>query len=292
MGVTLRQLLPSAYKYSLKCPNKMTARYITVHNTYNDASAENEIKYMINNDKEVSFHIAVDDKEAVQGIPLDRNAWHAGDGNGTGNRESIGIEICYSRSGGERFQKAEKNAAVLIAQMLKERGWGLDRVKKHQDWSGKNCPHRTIELGWQRFLDMIKAEMDQYKPANPERKTVEQLAREVIDGKWGVNPERKQRLKAQGYNYEAVQTRVNEILRGKPVQKPTPPKTQCYPGYAGHSIYVDEVLKAIGVPEQYRGSYKKRKPLAAKNGIANYTGTAAQNNNLISLAKQGRLKRV
>lgn len=30
---------------------------------------------MIRNDKQVSFHVAVDDKEAVQGLPLERNAW-------------------------------------------------------------------------------------------------------------------------------------------------------------------------------------------------------------------------
>ncbi len=41
--------------------------YITVHNTYNDASAENEIAYMIRNDNEVSFHFAVDDKEDDEG---------------------------------------------------------------------------------------------------------------------------------------------------------------------------------------------------------------------------------
>lgn len=41
-------------------------------------------------------------------------------------------------------------------------------------------------------------------------KTVEQLAREVIAGKWGVNPQRKQLL---GERYEAVQARVNQILR-------------------------------------------------------------------------------
>ena len=89
---------------------------VEVHNTYNDASAENEIAYMIRNDNEVSFHFAVDDKEAVQGLPLNRNGWHAGDGSeGTGNRKSIAIEICYSESGGDRFLKAEKNSAKLIA---------------------------------------------------------------------------------------------------------------------------------------------------------------------------------
>ena len=76
-------------------------------------------------------------------------------GSGTGNRKSIGIEICYSKSGGSRFTAAEKNAAAYIATLLKQKGWGLDRVKRHKDWSGKNCPHRTMALGWTRFLNMI-----------------------------------------------------------------------------------------------------------------------------------------
>lgn len=108
----------------------------------------------------MSFHIAVDDKEAIQGIPFNRNAWHAGDGgSGTGNRKYIAIEICYSKSGGTRFTNAEKNAAKLTAQLLKKYGWNINNVKKHQDFSGKYCPHRTLDLGWQRFLNMISAEL-------------------------------------------------------------------------------------------------------------------------------------
>lgn len=44
-----------------------------------------------------------------------------------------------------------------------------------------------------------------------EKKSIEELAREVIEGKWGVNPKRKEKLKAAGYNAEAVQKRVNDI---------------------------------------------------------------------------------
>ena len=154
-----RQMLVDKSKYSVKCPYSMTPTRIVVHNTANDASANNEIKYMITNSNETSFHFAVDDKEVVQGIPLNRNAWHAGDGNGKGNREGISIEICYSKSGGDRFIKAEQNAAKLIADLLKERGWGIDKVTKHQDYSGKYCPHRTLDMGWQRFLNMVSAEM-------------------------------------------------------------------------------------------------------------------------------------
>ena len=63
MAVNVRQLLVSGSKYNIKCPYQMVADTITVHNTYNDATAENEVKYMIGNNNQVSFHIAVDDKE-------------------------------------------------------------------------------------------------------------------------------------------------------------------------------------------------------------------------------------
>lgn len=149
--------LVSESKYSVKCPYSMTPEFIVVHNTANDATAANEVKYMISNNNQVSFHFAVDDKEVVQGLPTDRNAWHAGDdGSGRGNRYGIAVEICYSKSGGARFENAEKNAAKFIAQLLKERGWGVDKVKKHQDFSNKYCPHRTLDKGWASFVNMIK----------------------------------------------------------------------------------------------------------------------------------------
>ena len=107
--MSLIQRLISSDKYSLKCPYSMTPKGICIHNTANDATASNEISYMQSNASSTSFHIAVDDNEAIQGLPLNRNAWHAGDGEiGEGNRYYIGIEICYSKSGGERFINAEK----------------------------------------------------------------------------------------------------------------------------------------------------------------------------------------
>lgn len=166
--VQIRQMLVSPKKYGIKCPYAMTPEYITVHNTANDASANNEVQYMINNSNQVSYHIAVDDVEAVQGLPLDRNGWHSGDGNGPGNRKSIGVEICYSKSGGERYRKAEQNAIKLIAQLLRERGWGIDRVKKHQDWSGKYCPHRILDEGrWEAFKAEIQKELTGQHTAAP-----------------------------------------------------------------------------------------------------------------------------
>lgn len=145
-------------KYSLKCPYEMEADGICVHNTYNDASAMAEISYMIGNNSSTSFHVAVDDYRVVTGAPFNRNCFHAGDGRyGKGNRNKIGIEICYSKSGGSRFEQAERNAAEYIAYLLKQKGWGVDRVSKHQDYANKYCPHRTLDLGWERFLNYIRA---------------------------------------------------------------------------------------------------------------------------------------
>lgn len=147
-------------KLSIKCPYAMKPTRIVIHNTANDASAENEIAYMHTNNKQTSFHFAVDDKKIIQGIELNRNAWHASDGNGKGNREGIAIEICYSKSGGAKFETAQKNAAELTAMLLKEYGWGIDRVTKHEDYANKHCPHRTLDdYGWDYFLNLVKGYM-------------------------------------------------------------------------------------------------------------------------------------
>ena len=154
----IKQNLVASENYSVKCPHSMTAEFIVVHNTANDATAENEVAYMISNKNQVSFHYAVDDQEVVQGIPITRNAWACGDGaNGKGNRKGIQVEICYSKSGGTRFDQAEKNAAHFIATLLRERGWGIEKVKKHQDFRNKYCPHRTLDKGWNGFIQMIKS---------------------------------------------------------------------------------------------------------------------------------------
>ena len=161
MAYTFKQNLVPSSKYSIKCPYAMTPEYITVHNTSNNASAANEVKYMISNNNQTSYHVAVDEKEVIQAIPFNRNAWHAGDGaSGAGNRKSIGIEICRSTGDVATFKKCEENAAKYIATLLKQYGWTTSRVKRHKDWSGKNCPHKTMELGWSRFVAMIQKELD------------------------------------------------------------------------------------------------------------------------------------
>lgn len=45
-------------------------------------------------------------------------------------------------------------------------------------------------------------------------KTIDDLAQEVLDGKWGNNPQRKEKLIKAGYDYSKIQARVNELVKG------------------------------------------------------------------------------
>ena len=260
MVKTVKNLVPEN-KYNLKCPYAMEPKYVVIHNTANDAPAENEIAYMVRNDNQVSFHYAVDDQEIVQGIEENRNAWHCGDGNGDGNRRGIAIEICYSKSGGQKFEAAEKNAAELAASILKKYGWGIDRLKKHQDFNGKYCPHRTLDMGWDRFVKMVEGYLGisstddkETEDKEPEtaKKSIEEIAKEVIAGKWGNGSERKQKLAAAGYDADAVQEKVNALLgapaeEAKPAQKSvTEIAKEVIDGKWGNGSDRKEKLKAAG----------------------------------------------
>ncbi|ERH57449.1 MULTISPECIES: N-acetylmuramoyl-L-alanine amidase [Bacillus amyloliquefaciens group] len=131
----------------------MNPLYITVHNTSNTAKGANaasHARFVKNNPSTgVSWHFTVDDTEIYQHLPLNENGWHAGDGNsGTGNRKSIGIEICENSDGD--FEKAVANAQWLIKKLMKEQGISLANVVPHQRWSGKYCPHKLLDR-WDSF---------------------------------------------------------------------------------------------------------------------------------------------
>jgi len=142
---------------------KINPSYITIHSTGNEKStAQNERDWLTNpvNDRSASWHIAVDDTEAIEAIPLDEMAYHAGDR--VGNRESISIEIIES---GDR-EETLANAAKLTAMLLYERDWGIDRLRRHYDWSGKICP-RILSYdnwkGWDIFLKDVNEELKELK---------------------------------------------------------------------------------------------------------------------------------
>ena len=53
------------------------------------------------------------------------------------------------------------------------------------------------------------------KATKTPKKSVEEVAKEVIAGKWGNGTTRKTKLESAGYDYKAVQAKVNELSKAK-----------------------------------------------------------------------------
>jgi len=174
MSVNYRvEHIPKTTPYNRRPGTRMEASTITIHNTSNPSStARNERSWLTNslNTRTASFHIVIDDEEAIEVIPLNEVAWHAGDGSqsSSGNRTSIGIEICESGN----YEQTLKYAARLVAGMLFERNWGIDRLRRHYDWSGKNCPRLMNAdgkwTGWRTFVENVASNLTQLQASDDE----------------------------------------------------------------------------------------------------------------------------
>lgn len=181
--------------------HKLTPQYITIHDTANSnagADALSHAKYLKGDaaaKAPVSWHFTVDDKRVIQHLPLDEVGWHAGDGgNGPGNRTSIGIEICEN-SDGDRAM-AEKNAAEVVAQLLKELGLSIDKVVQHNKWTGKNCPHilRGRSGGWENFLVQVKEFMQETKVSEIDLRAENEHLVKLLNAATRENAELKAKL--------------------------------------------------------------------------------------------------
>ena len=82
---------------------------------------------------------------------------------------------------------------------------------------------------------------------SPTKKSVDEIAREVIRGDWGNGSDRTKRLSSAGYDANAVQNRVNEILGGSSTQKKS----------------IDEVAREVIRGEWGNGADRKNRLVAA-----------------------------
>jgi hypothetical protein len=142
----------------------MRPQFVTIHETANEnpganAEAHRRFVHAGGGPEGVSFHFVVDDREVVQLLPTLENGWHAGDGpNGTGNRASIGIELCINSDGD--WERTQANGALLTAAIVRAFGLSLNAVVPHQHWSGKFCPRRILTQGFQSYRERVRAALE------------------------------------------------------------------------------------------------------------------------------------
>ena len=118
------------------------------------------------------------------------------------------------------FTKQHDLHAKLVKKLTQECNFPNDisvsiRSMNITDYSNIENIDRILD-SCQYQLDYVTFHLTKYDKAGstaPAKKSVDTLAKEVIQGKWGNGEERKKRLTAEGYDYNVVQKRVNEILK-------------------------------------------------------------------------------
>ena len=79
---------------------------------------------------------------------------------------------------------------------------------------GETIAHGICEYFGISFDDGKAPEVVPTPTPAPTKKSVDEIAQEVIRGEWGNGSDRRARIESAGYDYDAVQDRVNEILEG------------------------------------------------------------------------------
>lgn len=129
----------------------------------------------------------------------------------------------------------------------------------HRDFKNKACPGDYL----MSKMPYIAAEVNKLLGASggstslgvfnntpAHTKTLDDVAREVINGKWGNGSERKKRLEAAGYIYSAVQERVNELCNKGSVS-------------STHSKSIDTIAREVINGKWGNGSSRKSRLEAA-----------------------------
>jgi hypothetical protein len=179
-----------------------------------------------------SAHFDVDSSGAVaQFVKVNEYAWAVG--NKSGNQSTISIEQANATlSPGWTVAEATWQSAARLA------GWlfakvvdGTPRPSKsnffyHHHWSATDCAGPYMEKIYDKVLAAAQASYDNFKkkpttpsapnPTTPVKKSVTEVAKDVILGKYGNGPERKRKLLAAHYDPEAVQAEVDRILSPVP----------------------------------------------------------------------------
>ncbi len=163
------------------------------------ASEVNALLGVANTNKKTNEEIA---KEVIQG------KW----GNGVERKEALtkagydynAIQKIVSSimSGNASSNTTNKKSLEEVAKEVIQGKWGNGAARKEA----------LTKAGYDYDAVQNKVNEILYNSKKPSKKTVDEIAKEVILGKWGNGEDRKKALTEAGYDYNAVQKRVNEIL--------------------------------------------------------------------------------
>lgn len=153
----------SPYNYSTKANRQI--RYIVIHYVGAVSNAKNNADYYAREKLSASAHYFVDETSIWQSVEDYNVAWHCGTSGSykhseCRNHNSIGVEMCVKKdSSGKWYFEPEtvKNTIELVKSLMKKYNIPIDRVIRHYDVTGKNCPAPYVDNSaeWKKFKSQL-----------------------------------------------------------------------------------------------------------------------------------------
>lgn len=219
---------------------------MAVHYTATSASAHNNLVYFSRPGAGASAHLFVDKDGAIrQSVRFEDTAWAVG--NFAENQRTVSVEVV---SAGEDFTEAQVAALAEIYSYLRAT-YGITRVIRHYDVTGKRCPAPYVDAGkWAALKARIMGGGGGDAPSG----SVAELARAVIRGDYGNGDARRAAL---GSRYDEVQAEVNRILGGGSATEGSPS--------GGSDIDIEALAQAV-IRGDYGNGEERRAALGANYG--------------------------
>lgn len=220
--------LVSYTKLSPNCdhPRNHAIDKITIHHMAGDLSVETCGNLFANSSYEASSNYGIGSDGRV-GLYVDEGdrAWASA--SPSNDNRAVNIEVANCATGGDwPVSNAAYSKLIDLCVDICQRN-GIKALNYTGDADGNLTEHRMFVATacpgpyLHERMGRIAAEVNSRLSAQP-AKSVDEVAREVIRGEWGNGSDRRQRLEAAGYDYDAVQNHVNAILTGDEPEQPTP----------------------------------------------------------------------
>lgn len=173
-----------------------------------------------------------------------------------GNR--VAIYLMGSRKGGIKGVHWTSSAHFVCSTGYKVKNG------KHYVYVKDSNSTSSLRNGWIAYEDNMRNDVSRVWSGklngalygtSTTKKSVDEIAKEVIDGKWGNGDERVAKLKAAGYDPDAVQKKVNELLAPAPA-KPLSNREKIA-NCANEFAYQSNTKKAAYPSGKPKAAYKK-----------------------------------
>lgn len=208
---------------------------ITIHHMAGNLTVEQCGDLFANKKRQASsnYGIGTDGRIALY-VEEKNRSWCSSSASNDYQAITIEVANCKGAPNWEVSDKAMKSLIKLCVDICKRNGIkelnftgdAKGNLTQHNYFAATACPGAYLKSKFKYIAEEVNKELNPKKAttnnsSTSKKKSNTEIAKEVIAGKWGNGDERKKKLKAAGYDYNAVQKEVEKQLAANKITSTT-----------------------------------------------------------------------